>query len=115
LTKAGATSDFQKKSRAFFTDAIPAAQKNAEECLRLVEQNYRRSVELLKKAFEPGNVAVAGDLQAKLQGLGEQSAELIKENTQAMTQANLKVLGLWADVMRQNGVVVPGAPKPVGK
>jgi hypothetical protein len=115
LTKAGTGSDFQKKSRTFFADAIPAAQKNAEEWLRLVEQNYRRSIELLKKAYEAGNVAASGDVQSKLQNLWEQSVELIKENTQAVTQANLKVMELWADVLRQNGVAIPGvAPvKPV--
>jgi hypothetical protein len=110
LSKAGANSDFQKKSRAFFNDAIPAAQKNAEEWVRMLEQNYRRSIDLLKKACEPANAAVAGDFQAKLQGLWEQSVELIKENTQAMTQAHLKVLELWADVLRHNGVAIPGVP-----
>jgi len=114
LNKAGATSDFQKKSRVFFNEAIPAAQKNAEEWVRLLEQNYRRSIELLKKACEPANATVAGDVQAKLQNLWEQSVELVKDNTQAMTQANLKVLELWADVLRHNGVAVPvpGAPSP---
>ena len=103
LTKTGANTDFQKKSRAFFNDAMPAAQKNAEEWVKLLEHNYRRSIELLKKACEPANVHVAGDVQAKLQGLWEQSVELVRENTHAMTQANLKVLELWADLLRQNG------------
>ena len=107
--------EFQRKAKTFFTDAVPAAQRNAEELLRLLEQNYKRSVDLLKKAFEPGNVTAAGDAQAKVQALWEQSVELVKENAQAMAQTNLKVLELWADFFRQNGVAVPGAPKPVVK
>lgn len=115
LGKSGATGEFQKKSRAFFTDAMPAAQKNAEEWLRLLEQNYRRSMDLLRKACEPGSVAAAGDFQAKAHALWEQSVELVKENAQAMAQTNLKVMELWADFLRQNGVAVPGAPKPAVK
>lgn len=107
--------DFQKKARTFFTDAVPAAQKNAEELLRLLEQNYKRSVDLLKKAFEPGSVATAGDMQAKVHALWEESVNLVKENAQAMAQANVKVMEVWADYFRQNGVAVPGVPKSVAR
>ena len=100
------TSEYQKKAKIFI-DAAPAVQKNAEELLRLLEQNYRRSVELLKKACDAGTAAAAGDYQARLQALWESSLELVKENAQATTQASLRAVELFADFLRQNGVVTP--------
>src|SRR5690349_17590212 len=41
LEQAGPVTEWQKKSRAIFGDAIPTAQKNTEEWLKLVEQNYK--------------------------------------------------------------------------
>ena len=113
------TNEFQKKSRVFLGDAVPAAQKNVEEYVKVVDANYKRNVELLKKACEATSPVTAADLQAKAQGLFEAAVEVVKENTTALAQANLKVLELWADVLRQNGatvppVVVPGV-KAVGK
>ena len=96
--QAGPVTEWQKKSRALFSEAIPAAQKNAEEWLKLVEQNYRRSMALLKKAFETdGDVT---DLRAKTQKLWEESMELIRDNAQAMSQANLKMMEVWAGLLR---------------
>jgi hypothetical protein len=68
---------------------------------------------------EATSPVTAADLQAKAQGLFEAAVEVVRENTTALAQANLKVLELWADVLRQNGaavapVVVPGV-KAVGK
>jgi hypothetical protein len=92
------------------SEVIPTAQKNAEEIVKLIEQNYKRSVDLLRKAFDSNGAANAGDLQAKAQGLWEASVELVKDNAQAMAQTNIKVLELWADVLRQTSPA-KAAPK----
>jgi hypothetical protein len=92
--------DWQKKSRAVFTEAIPTAQKNAEEWLKLVEDNYRRSLGLLKKAFDTN--ADSSDLRGKTQKLWEESLELVRDNAQAMAEANKKVMELWAGFLRKN-------------
>src|SRR5690349_17127582 len=47
-----AVDDWQKKSKAVVAEAIPAAQKNAEAWLKLVDQNTKRGLGLLKKAFD---------------------------------------------------------------
>src|SRR5437763_10950608 len=65
------TGEFQRKSRVFLGDAVPAAQKNVEEYIKVVDSNYKRSVELLKKACEATSPATAADLQAKAQGVFE--------------------------------------------
>jgi hypothetical protein len=100
LDQAGPVTDWQKKSRALVSDAIPAAQKNAEEWLKLVEQNYKRSMTLLKKAFETNGDPT--ELRAKTQQLWEESMELIRDNAQAMADANKKVLELWAGMLKKN-------------
>jgi hypothetical protein len=100
LEHAGPVNEWQKKSRALVSEAIPAAQKNAEEWLKLVEQNYKRSMTLLKKAFETN--ADPAEIRAKTQQLWEESMELIRDNAQAMADANKKVLELWAGMLKKN-------------
>src|SRR3954454_23121716 len=55
--------DWNHRSRAFLSEAIPAAQKNVEQWTKLLEQNCQRSVELLKVAFEPADGHSAQDVQ----------------------------------------------------
>ena len=99
LQQAGPVEDWQKKSKAVMSDAIPAAQKNAEELLKLVEQNYKKSLAMLKKAWdvERGDAAA---VCGKTQELWESSLELVRDNAQAMSQANLKMMEVWAGLLR---------------
>ena len=99
LEQAGPADQWQKKSRAIISEAIPAAQKNAEEWLKLVEQNYKRSLGLLKKAWETD--ADASTMRAKTQELWESSLELVRDNTQAVAQANIKMLEVWAGLLQK--------------
>jgi len=108
LEQAGPADQWQKKSRAIISEAIPAAQKNAEEWLKLVEQNYKRSLGLLKKAWETD--ADASTMRAKTQELWESSLELVRDNAQAMAQANMKMMEVWAGMLR-NGVAPNGKSK----
>jgi hypothetical protein len=102
LDQAGPAQEWQRRSRAILSDAMPAAQKNAEEWLKVVEENNFRSMELLKKAFSGDSVSTPGEFQEKLKDFWEESLEVLKENTQAMAQANAKVMDLWAEVLRKN-------------
>jgi hypothetical protein len=99
LDQAGPVNEWQKKSRALVSEAIPAAQKNTEEWLKLVEQNYRRSAALFKKAFETNGDAA--DVRAKTKELWEESMELVRENAKALADANKKMLELWAGILSQ--------------
>lgn len=97
-----AVQEFQKRSRAIVSEAIPAAQKNAEDWMKLVEQNYKRSMDLLKKAFDSEQSAAAADVRAKTQELWEASLEVIRDSTQAMAQTNVKMMEQWAEILRKN-------------
>jgi len=94
--------DWQKRSRQYFDEAVPAAQRHTLELLKLVEQNYRRSVELLKKAVDTDHNGAVDGLQEKLHELWEESVGVVKENTEAMAQANVKLLEAWTDLLRKN-------------
>lgn len=102
LDQAGPVQEWQKKSQAIVSEAIPAAQKNAEEWLKLVEQNYRRSMDLLKKAFETNGAPSSKEMQARTQDLWEASLDVIRDNAQAMAEANMKMMELWAGVLQKN-------------
>lgn len=93
--------EWQKKTGGLFGEAIPAAQRSAEECLKLLEANYRRSTVLLKKAFEV-EPAETADLRARTEQLWRESFELVKENAEAVVQANLKLIELWSGVVKKN-------------
>ena len=100
LEQAGVAEQWQKQSRAALSETIPAAQKNAEEWLKLLEQNYKRSVAMFKKAWDV-QPADAAEMRAKSQQLWEASLDLIKENAQAVAQANVKMMEVWGRVLRQ--------------
>jgi hypothetical protein len=98
----GPLGDWQKRSKVMFEDTVPAVQKQATEWLKLVEQNYRRSVELMKKALDGEQNGAAGNFREKTKKLWEESLSVVKENSEAMAQANVKMLELWTDILRKN-------------
>ena len=102
LDQTGPAQEWQRRSRAILNDTIPAAQKNAEEYLKVLEENYARSMDLLKKAFTGDGVKSPAELQSKVRDLWEDSLSVLRENAQAMAQANVKVMDLWADLLRKN-------------
>jgi len=102
LEQAGPVQEWQKRSRAMVCDAIPAAQRNAEEFMKVVEENYRRSLDLLKKAVDTEPSGTPADMQAKTQELWEASMGVVRDNAQAMAQANVKMMETWADLIKKN-------------
>ena len=93
--------DWQRKSRAMIADAIPAARRNVEEWLKLVEDNSRRSVTLLKRAFDSDQLE-PGELQERTQELWQETLEMVRNNAQAVAQSNVKLLEVWAELLRKN-------------
>jgi len=109
------TAEYSNKVRNFFNEAAPAAQRNADELLKLLDQNYRRSVELFRRACDAGTSAnAANDYQARIQALWQASIDLVKENAQATTQASVRALELFADLFRQNGSAATVVPPTSG-
>ena len=99
--QAGAMQAWQKRSRAIVNEAIPAVQKSAEEWLRVLEQNYRRSIELLKMAMEADPNA-GSEVRTRNQELWEASLDFVRESAQSMAQANVKMMEQWSEILRRN-------------
>jgi BMFP domain-containing protein YqiC len=94
--------DWQKRAQAMMADAMPLAQKTAEEALRVIEQNSRTSLDLLRKVFDTAQSESVSDARDKIQGLWEASLGTLRENAQALVQANAKTIESWSEFMRKN-------------
>lgn len=81
---------------------IPQTQKQMEENLRLVEQNSRTGVELVRKAFEAAQCTSVLESQAKFLNLWGACLNAFQENAQAVTQANTKAIEMWVEFLRRN-------------
>lgn len=95
LNEATSMQDWQKKIASCITDAIPTAQKNAEECLHMIDQNTRSSMELLRKAFDACQSESVADAQAKMQELWSSSLAALRQNAQAVVQTNARAMESW--------------------
>jgi hypothetical protein len=94
--------DFQKKSRLFFDEIGPAAQRHTQEFLKIIEQNYKRCVDLLRKAVDMDHNESIDGRWEKVRELWEESVNVVKENTEAMAQANVKLMEAWAEMLRKH-------------
>jgi hypothetical protein len=102
IEQAGPMTGWQKRSRAIVCESIPAAQRNTEELMKVLEQNCNRSLGLLKKAVDTEPTGTVADVQNKTQELWDASVEVVRDNTQAMAQVNVKMMETWADLIKKN-------------
>lgn len=105
--------DYVKRSKDFLSDSASAAQNHAQEWMKLAEQNYRRSVDLLKKAVKADpdpNFTVGSE---RVRKLWEDSMTVVKENTDAIVQTNTRLAEVWTGLLRKN--VEEGAAVAQGK
>jgi hypothetical protein len=101
--------DWQKAAGSALNEAFPAAQKNVEETLRLMEQSTRASLDLFKKATETLQSTSVADGQARVQKLWQTSLDLLQQNGQAMTQANTRLVETWTKLARKGADGTHGA------
>ncbi len=98
------TREWQKTVQTMANELLPEAQRRMEDGLRLVEQNSRASLELLrlfKKAVEvPQNNPIA-ESQAKLLSFWEASLNSMRDGAQAVAQANTQALESWMGLFRR--------------
>lgn len=95
MTQTAAPADWQKRWNAAAAETIPVVQKRMEESLRLLDQGSRTSLDLLKQALQVAGTDSAANAQSKLQELWEASLQALRNNAQAVSQANGKVVESW--------------------
>jgi hypothetical protein len=82
-------------------ELIPAAQKNTDEYLRLLESSYRRGAELLKKAVPPQDGGDAINMQKHAQNWWEACLEVARDNAQEWASTNLRVAQSSAEIFKK--------------
>lgn len=102
LGEASPMQDWQKRAQAIMADSIPLAKKTTEEGLRAIDENYRNSMELLKKAFDASQWGSMAEAREKLQSLWEASLGTMRMNAQALMRANSSALESWSEFARRN-------------
>ena len=99
---ANSIQDWQKRAQSMALEAIPTAQKNAEEYMHAMDQTYRTGLDLLRRAFEGCECHSMEDLQGRVQSLWETTLGALRTNTQAFVQANAKAMESWAELVRRS-------------
>ncbi len=93
--------EWQKQVNTVMSQAIPTAQKNVEESLRLLDQGSRTGLNLLKKAMNGTQSAVTGDVQSEVQELWQSSLTVLRSNMQAITESQARMMESWTEFMRK--------------
>ena len=93
-------------------ETVPLAQKQTEDALKLIEKGTRQGLDLLSRAFEAGQADSPAEAQARLEKLWEASLATLRDNAEAMVQANAKLMEQWASIAKKNVErVTPAAAK----
>ena len=100
---------WQEKCDSLASEAFPLIRKNIDEAVHVVNLNAKTSLELLQKAFEIGQSESIDDTQNKTRDLWEQWLQAVRINTQAMVQANARVMESWT-TMAKKGEQALGQP-----
>jgi hypothetical protein len=102
LGELASSKDWQDRMQTAAKEAIPMARQNAEETLRLIDENTRTSLDLLKKAFESAQPDSLAEAQARTQELWEASLAALRKNAQAVVQANSRALESFSAFAKKN-------------
>ena len=103
LEQTGPSRDWQKTMRTMAAELLPEAQKRMEDGLRMVEQNSRASLEVLKffkKAIEVPQTNPVAESQSQLLNFWEASLNSMRDSAQAVAQANTQALESWMELFR---------------
>jgi len=93
--------EWQRRSQQLFGEVAPATQKQVQELVKLLGQNYHKSIELLHKAFEVEHDGSLEGVRDRFRNLWEESVMLIRENVEAVAQANVRLIEAWSDTVRK--------------
>jgi len=115
MTQSTTATDWQKRWKTAATQTIPIVQKRMEESLRLVEQSSQTSLDLLKQALAVTGSDSPANAQTKVQQLWEASLRALRQNTQAVAQANAKVVESWMQLLAAGTEPCAPAGSPKGK
>jgi hypothetical protein len=102
LNQSSLTQDWQRRVNSVVAEAIPTAERNLEESLRLIDQSSKTGFNLLKRAVEAPRSNGAADMQEQVQEIWQSSLNVLQSNLQAITESQARVMESWAEFVRKN-------------
>ena len=95
------TQDWQRQVSTAMSHAIPTAQKNVEESIRLIDQSSKTGLNLLKRAVEAPRTNAASDVQSQVQEIWQSSLNVIQSNMHAITESQTRAMESWTTFVRK--------------
>jgi len=109
FNQATSPQDWQRRVSRMADDWLPSTQKNMEESLKLIDQNNRVGVDLLKKAVQAAQTTTLTESQVRWLDFWEASMKTVRSNAQILTQINGRAIDSWIDFIRKTGETpIPG-------
>jgi hypothetical protein len=93
--------EWQKKTKSLVTEAVDVAQKNMEEAIRLMDQSAKATMSMVKKAFEAPQEASGANVEGKSFEWWESALGAMRTNTEAVLQANARMLESWTELAKK--------------
>ena len=95
---------WSQKSREMADQIIPSIRKNLDEAVTMMNTNAKASVDLLTKAFAAAQAQKLPEAQDRTRELWETALTTWRTNTQAMINANTKMLETWSEMAKAGPV-----------
>jgi hypothetical protein len=106
FSEAGSVNEWYNKGQAAAGEMVAKAHENADEAIRLINQNAEAAVRLVQKMLDARQIESPTEARARIADLCETAMETMLMNTQAVLQANSRILAAWSDVAKRvNGDV----------
>lgn len=100
LGELGSPQNWQKRTQEAVEEGVNLTRKNFDEWLRLMNENVKMSLELLQKAAEARPSDTPVETEARKNELWEASLRALRVNTQAVLQANSRMMEALADLAK---------------
>lgn len=104
LETAGPSRDWHKTFRSMTSEMLPEMQKRMEEGLRMVEQNSRTSLEVLRlfqQATDLPNANPMAETQNRLLSFWEASLDSMRGSARSVAEANTQAIESWMELFRK--------------
>ena len=93
---------WRNRAEAMTQEAFPVMRKNIDEAVHVMNLNAKTSLELLQKAFDLGQSDSIEATQTKTREMWEGWLQALRYNTQAMVQANARVMESWTNLAKKS-------------
>lgn len=99
--ESGSLDEWYNKSQSAVSQGIIKTKEGVDEAIRLINQHAESSLRLIQKALDSQASEPTPDARAKFVEWWQDALETARNNTQAVLQANSRVLATWSELAKQ--------------